>query len=404
MRGYCRRRVADLTVLSHAVSFRDAQITVVNVDDAAVVAAIAAAELDGLAAALDRYAASLYQFCYSMAPEVAADVVRDTFIVAWSRLGELRDPGQLQSWLQAIAGNECFRRSLTNDAGEVRAGNAPEASLPPGLPGQVLSACADNTPVGRAQRVSITHRAGPFGHDGFPKANLRRHGTWLSGLRRRSRAAAPVVAAAAVLAVAGSTLAMILPAGSSHNVTASPSRPGGQASAASPASDAGLPTTPARPIPSSSAANSAGRPRHPAAPAGKQAGAPEASPPVVPMATVQPVIVPSMPSPSLASSSVSAAPGVLAVDQARLHFVSIRGGTSMRSFALTAEGGPVGGYTIAVPSGLPGSLTVSPSSGSLAAAASARITVTAAATVPFVTTLTVYPGDIVITLVVKASP
>ena len=37
---------------------------------------------------------------------------------------------------------------------------------------QVLSACADNTSVGRAYRVSVTCRAGPFGRDGFPVQSI----------------------------------------------------------------------------------------------------------------------------------------------------------------------------------------------------------------------------------------
>ena len=129
-------------------------------DDPEVAVAIAAGELDGLAAALDKYAASLYEYCYSMAPEVAADAVQDTFIIAWSKLDGLRDPGQLHPWLQAVAGNECFRRTLADCVTDARADVAPEATpppettLPPGLPGQILSACADNTPAGRAHRAN----------------------------------------------------------------------------------------------------------------------------------------------------------------------------------------------------------------------------------------------------------
>lgn len=85
-------------------------------DDPEVAAAIAAGELEGLAAALDKYAASLYEYCYSMAPEVAADAVQDTFIIAWSKLGGLRDPGKLHPWLQAVAG----QRVLPADAGRPR--------------------------------------------------------------------------------------------------------------------------------------------------------------------------------------------------------------------------------------------------------------------------------------------
>ena len=93
-------------------------------DDPEVVAAIAAGELDGLAAALDKYAAPLYEYCYSMAPEIAADAVQDTFIIAWSNLGGLRDPGKLHPWLRAVAGNECFRRTLTDAHADV----APQAT------------------------------------------------------------------------------------------------------------------------------------------------------------------------------------------------------------------------------------------------------------------------------------
>jgi len=99
-----------------------------------------------------------------------------------------------------------------------------------------------------------------------------------------------------------------------------------------------------------------------------------------------------------------AVPGVLPVDQNQLHFVSVDGGDSTRKFVITAEGGPVTAYTIAVPPGLPGSLTVSPSSGSLGDGGSATITVTAASTVPFVASLTVNPGGATVAVDVKVNP
>jgi hypothetical protein len=108
-----------------------------------------------------------------------------------------------------------------------------------------------------------------------------------------------------------------------------------------------------------------------------------------------------MPGPTPTAAAVQ---GVLSVDRNQLHFVSISGGDSTRTFVITAKEGPVTGYTIAVPPGLPGSLTVSPLSGSLADGDSATITVTAASTVPFVTSLTVYPGGAIIAVDVKANP
>jgi len=229
-------------------------------DDPEVAAAIAAGELDGLAAVLDKYAASLYECCYSMAPEVAADAVQDTFIIAWSKLGGLRDPGQLHSWLQAVAGNECFRRTLAGSVTDAHADVAPaatpppETTLPPGLPEQILSACADNTPGGRAHRTSVTHRAGPFGYDGFPKANALR-GTWQRRFRRHRRAGA-AVAAAAVLAAAAIMIVAMSPASSPHHDQASAASPGSGQAGGSTVSGTDQPTTRARPIPSSRLATS----------------------------------------------------------------------------------------------------------------------------------------------------
>jgi hypothetical protein len=270
-------------------------------DDPEVAAAIAAGELDGLAAALDKHAASLYEYCYSMAPEVAADAVQDTFIIAWSKLGGLRDPGQLRSWLEAVAGNECFRQTLAGCVTDAHAGVAPEATpppetaLPPGLPGQILSACTDNTPVGRAHRTSVTHRAGPFGHDGFPKATAV-HGTWQRRFRRHRQAGA----AAAVLAAAAIMIVAISPASSSHHHQASAASPGSRKAGGPAVSGTDQPTTQARPIPSASVAMSpAMAAPSAAAPAGMPAGAPAGWPPVAPTATV---FQEALPSPSLSLS------------------------------------------------------------------------------------------------------
>jgi hypothetical protein len=276
-------------------------------DDPEVAAAIAAGELEGLAAALDKYAASLYEYCYSMAPEVAADAVQDTFIIAWSKLDGLRDPGQLHPWLQAVAGNECFRRTLADRVTDADGDLAPEATpppettLPPGLPEQILSACADNTPGGRAHRTSVTHRAGPFGYDGFPKANALR-GTWQRRFRRHRRAGA-AVAAAAVLAAAAIMIVAMSPASSPHHDQASAASPGSGQAGGSTVSGTDQPTTRARPIPSSRLATSPSMAAPSAtAAAGMPAGAPAGSSPVVPTA---PVFQEAWPSPSLSLSPSS---------------------------------------------------------------------------------------------------
>ena len=46
-------------------------------------------------------------------PAEAAGVVHDTFLVAWSEVSRLHQPGRLRPWLFAVARNECHRRLRT---------------------------------------------------------------------------------------------------------------------------------------------------------------------------------------------------------------------------------------------------------------------------------------------------
>ena len=80
--------------------------------DREIVAAIVAGDPAGLAAAYDSYAAVLHGYCRSLLaePADAADAVQDTFVIAAAKLGDLRDPDRLRSWLYAVARNECYRR------------------------------------------------------------------------------------------------------------------------------------------------------------------------------------------------------------------------------------------------------------------------------------------------------
>lgn len=80
--------------------------------DSDIVEAIVSGDPQGLATAYDTYAASLYVYCKAMLrdPADAADAVQDTFVVAASRLGGLRDRDLLRPWLYAVARNECRRR------------------------------------------------------------------------------------------------------------------------------------------------------------------------------------------------------------------------------------------------------------------------------------------------------
>src|SRR5499427_4888847 len=87
-------------------------------DDREVVASIVAGDSDGIARAYDAYAMPLYSYCRSLLrePADAADAVQDTFLIATAKVGSLRDPGKLRSWLFAVARNECYRRLRTVEA------------------------------------------------------------------------------------------------------------------------------------------------------------------------------------------------------------------------------------------------------------------------------------------------
>jgi RNA polymerase sigma factor (sigma-70 family) len=79
--------------------------------DSEVVASIVAGDPLGLAAAYDRYADPLFQYCRTLLsdPADAADAVQDAFVIAASRLDGLRDPSRLRPWLYAVARNEALR-------------------------------------------------------------------------------------------------------------------------------------------------------------------------------------------------------------------------------------------------------------------------------------------------------
>jgi RNA polymerase sigma factor (sigma-70 family) len=80
--------------------------------DSEVVASIVAGDPEGLAVAYDRYSGPLFAYCQSLLrqAEDSADAVQDTFVIAASKLGRLRDPERLRAWLFTVARNECLRR------------------------------------------------------------------------------------------------------------------------------------------------------------------------------------------------------------------------------------------------------------------------------------------------------
>ncbi len=83
------------------------------VGDAELAVAAASGDRGALADIYDRYADSLYELCRAILhdPHEASDALQDTFVIASTRLGQLRDPERLKPWLSAIARRESIRRS-----------------------------------------------------------------------------------------------------------------------------------------------------------------------------------------------------------------------------------------------------------------------------------------------------
>ena len=84
-------------------------------DDRELVAAMAAGDLAGIAAAYDKYAALLYGYCHWILrqPDAAAEAVRDAFVIATSMPDDLLEVPKLRPWLYSVARQECERRLRT---------------------------------------------------------------------------------------------------------------------------------------------------------------------------------------------------------------------------------------------------------------------------------------------------
>ena len=288
------------------------------------------------------------------------------------------------------------RRELTP---ALFAGALPVAALLPGFREQVLRVLADRSPAGLAHRLTVANRAGPFGPQGFPKP-IRPAGA--SRWHRILHDPRAVVAAAVI--VAGIIVAGVV-AGPHHG---SPFvGPAGGSTRGTPAS--GRNPGPAHGGPSGRNGGSRGN-TGPSGIAGP-GSAPSAGPGGVtttPVALRSPgTSAPASTSPTTPAASPSSGPsspgtGTLSVSTGRVDLVSVKG-TSIGKFTLTARGGPVNAYSITVGSSLAGRISVSPTSGSLAAGASVTITVTSTSLVALDGTLTVNPGGQTVTVVLSVS-
>jgi RNA polymerase sigma factor (sigma-70 family) len=275
-------------------------------------------------------------------------------------------------------------------------GALPAAALMPGFRERVLRVCADHTLTGQVHRATVVGRAGSFGPSGFPKSVKPPvpHG-WHRVLHHSHALAAGTATAAAV--GVGAVLVFSTP----HHGGGPAANPGPAAtSTPAPVSAAGTRSSPhhrASPAPGRGASPAGSGSR--SAPAAAAATQPSATGSSSAAATPSSPGASSSPSPSAQASPSVVVQGSLLVSLSQLKLVAVTG-LPTGTFTLTAQGGPVSSYSI---SGGGGHLTVSPSSGSIAAGGSATITVTATSLVTLDVTLTINPGGQTVTVLVTLS-
>jgi RNA polymerase sigma factor (sigma-70 family) len=275
------------------------------------------------------------------------------------------------------------RRELTP---ALFAGAMPMIALFPGFREQLLRMLADRSPAGLAHRLTVANRAGSFGPNGFPKP-VRPPGAapWHRVLHHPHA----VLAGTTTSVVAAGVITVGVMAGPHHGLP-SGGAAGGSAhrasvSAGNPSSGPGSPS------------RHSGTGQAPLVSAHSSTAAPDSSrSPGRPSSTATAGSSPSgsassaSPSSSSSPSSTSAGLGTLSVSTRHLRLVTVNG-SATGTFTLTAEGGEVPDYSITVGPALVGSLTVSPSSGSLASGASVTITVTTTSLVAVHGKITVTP-------------
>jgi RNA polymerase sigma factor (sigma-70 family) len=259
----------------------------------------------------------------------------------------------------------------------------PLVGLPAGLRRQVLQLVADRSPAAAGYRAAVVGRAGRFGQSGFP-VQLSPAGRAPKRALRAHPVPYAVAAAVIVLAASGSAAYAL------RHDHAAASRHHHRAAAAVTITVSAKPaattaqSTPAQSTSATSAATAHATARPTTAPA---------VPPSSPIATVSPTPNVSPGTLQLSSDTVKVPAG-----NPTPYLPPFTG-----TFTLTAVGGPVT-YSISVPSSEQAYLTLTPSHGTLQAGQQQTVTVTVlpapspAPRPPYVNTVTVNPGSVLVTI------
>ena len=286
----------------------------------------------------------------------------------------------------------------------------PAAGMPADLRERVLRLANSSTPGAVAYRASVTGRTAPFRRHGFPKPIDPPGREWRPTRQRQAAAAAGVAIAGAVAAATLLTLALAGGGSGRHGGPALAGRPGPTSLAAGPGGHTGAgvgqgvpgsarPTRTGHASPSVTVTVTVGRLPPTAGSAGGSATGGPASgsrPSATGSASRR-----ASPAPSGRSATARATgtttprppQGTLTVLPKSITPLPGRSVTLL----LTASNGPVS-WSITLSQGLIGELTVVPASGTLAAGASATVTVTPGDFFVAGGQLTLEPGGIIVTV------
>ena len=275
------------------------------------------------------------------------------------------------------------------------AGLTPLVLVTPGFRDQLLRIMADRTPAGLSQRLSVANGAGRFGPAGFPTPV---RAPWASPWHRTVNPSA-AVASAATSVVAAGAIAVVVIGGVPHD----PSSASGDGTTHGAPASTGSPSSARR---GPAVNKGSGLAPLAAASSSRSGGTTSPHSPGVAVASSSAVAT-TVSSPSAASSASarpSATPvvsqGTVTASPGTLDLVTVDG-TASGKFTLTASGGPVSDYSITAGPTLVGKLTVSPSTGALAAGKSVTVTVTSTSLVALDGQLTVSPGGQTVTVLVS---
>jgi RNA polymerase sigma-70 factor (ECF subfamily) len=110
-------------------------------DDAALVAQARTGDQESFRVLVERHSRAVFRLAYRMTGNEgdAEDVVQETFLRAYRRLGQFEMKSQLGSWLHRIAANCAYdllrsRARRAEDPLEIEAGEGPSWSLPSPAP------------------------------------------------------------------------------------------------------------------------------------------------------------------------------------------------------------------------------------------------------------------------------